>query len=223
MNRLFLDANVLFTATHNPSGKAALIIDLGSRGYWEAISCSYAIEEARRNISNKFPDSLKRFETFMEIVIKVPSRSGRNCPVNLPEKDRPILEAAIQCKASHLLTGDIKDFGPFMNQPSLTGSVFIQTPSEFLEDLLRSKEKAPPIVAEASTIYRVKRKDVHNRSGLQKFEMDFLKREKPDIVRNFRIVEALYKEAVTLGVIPLKNPLDGIEVDLKIAKVVNHV
>lgn len=141
MIRLFLDANVLFTAAHNPSGKAAIIIDLGAQGYWEVMSCSYAIEEARRNISIKFPDSLKRFETFMEMVIKIPSRSGRNCPVNLPEKDRPILEAAIQCKASHLLTGDIKDFGPFMNHPSLTGGVIIQTASEFLEDLLMPKSK----------------------------------------------------------------------------------
>jgi predicted nucleic acid-binding protein len=139
--RLFLDANVLFTATHNPSGKAALIIDHGVKGNWEIVSCSYAIEEARRNISIKFPDYLKRFEALMETVIKVPSRSGRNCPVILPEKDRPILEAAIQCKASHLLTGDIKDFGPIMNKPSLTGGVNIQTPSEFLEGLIKSKVK----------------------------------------------------------------------------------
>jgi predicted nucleic acid-binding protein len=138
---LFLDANVLFTATHNPSGKAALIIDLGAQGYWEVISCSYAIEEARRNISIKFPDTLNRFETLMGTVIKVPSRSGRNCPVGLPEKDRPILEAAIQRKASHLLTGDIKDFGPFMNKPSLTGGVVIQSASEFLVSFMKSKSK----------------------------------------------------------------------------------
>ena len=138
---LFLDANVLFTATHNPSGKAALIIDLGAQGYWDVMSCSYAIEEARRNISIKFPDTLKRFEAFMATVIKVPSRSGRNCPVGLPEKDRPILEAAIQCKASHLLTGDIKDFGPFMNKPSLTGGVVIQSASEFLVSFMKSKSK----------------------------------------------------------------------------------
>ena len=62
-----------------------------------------------------------------------------------------------------------------------------------------------------------------NEEELQKFELDFLRKEKVDIARNFRIVEALYKEAVTLGIIPLKNPLDGIEVDLKIAKVVNSV
>jgi predicted nucleic acid-binding protein len=139
--RLFLDSNVLFTAAHNPSGKAALIIDLGVKGNWEIVSCSYAIEEARRNILIKFPDHLKRFEALVERVINVPSRSGRNCPVILPGKDRPILEAAIQCKASHLLTGDIKDFGPIVNEPSLTGGVIIQTVSEFLGDLMKSKVK----------------------------------------------------------------------------------
>ena len=85
------------------------------------------------------------------------------------------------------------------------------------------KQQSPPVVAEAKAIYTVKRKDLGKRRELQKFELDFLREEKVDIVRNFRIVEALYKEAVTLGIIPLKNPLDGIEVDLKIAKVVNSV
>ena len=108
MIRLFLDANVLFTAAHNPSGKAALIIDLGVQGNWEIVSSSYAIEEARRNISIKFPDCLERFETLISAILKVPTGSGLSCPVSLPEKDRPILEAATHCKATHLLTGDMK-------------------------------------------------------------------------------------------------------------------
>ena len=141
MTRLLLDANVLFTAAHNPSGKAALIIDLGAQGYWEVVTSSYAIEEARRNLSVKFPDYLKRFEILVTRVIKVPSRSGRTCPVPLPEKDRPILEVAIQCKVTHLLTGDIKDFGPFMNNANLTGGVVIQTVSEFLDSFMKSKGK----------------------------------------------------------------------------------
>ena len=58
---------------------------------------------------------------------------------------------------------------------------------------------------------------------LQKFEIEFSKKEKVDVIRNFHIVDALYREAVTLGVIPFENPLDGIEVDLRIAKVVNSV
>jgi transcriptional regulator with XRE-family HTH domain len=65
--------------------------------------------------------------------------------------------------------------------------------------------------------------DVHKRRGLSTFELDFVKREKVDRVRNFRIAEGLYNEAVALGVIPSKNPLDGIEVDLKIARAVNRV
>jgi predicted nucleic acid-binding protein len=137
--RLFLDANVLFTAAHNPSGKAALIIDLGLQGNWEIVSCSYAIEEARRNISIKFPDCLERFETLISMIIKAPSRSGRMCPAPLPEKDRPILEAAIHCEANRLLTGDIRDFGPFMNNPSLTSGVVIQTVSDFLDSIIKPK------------------------------------------------------------------------------------
>jgi predicted nucleic acid-binding protein len=139
--RLFLDANVLFTAAHNPSGKAALIIDLGLQGNWEIVSSSYAIEEARHNISIKFPDYLERFEKLISAISVVPSRSGLDCPVPLPKKDRPILEAAIHCNATHLLTGDIKDFGPFMNRPRLTNGVVIQTASEFFNSFMRPKIK----------------------------------------------------------------------------------
>jgi hypothetical protein len=60
-------------------------------------------------------------------------------------------------------------------------------------------------------------------NDFQKFEIEFVKREKVNIIRNFQIVDALYNEAVALGVSLLKNPLDGIEVDLRIARVVNSV
>ena len=73
------------------------------------------------------------------MVIKVPFRCGRNCQSFLPEEDRPILEAAIHCKATHLLTGDIKDFGPFMNHPGLTGGVLILIVSEFLDGFVKAK------------------------------------------------------------------------------------
>jgi len=57
----------------------------------------------------------------------------------------------------------------------------------------------------------------------QKFEMEILRKEKLDIKRNFKIAEALYHEAVVLGILPFKNPLDGIEVDLRIAREINRV
>lgn len=48
--RVFLDANVLFTAAHNPGGKAALVIDLARRGHWQVMPSAFAVEEARRNL-----------------------------------------------------------------------------------------------------------------------------------------------------------------------------
>jgi transcriptional regulator with XRE-family HTH domain len=53
--------------------------------------------------------------------------------------------------------------------------------------------------------------------------VDFLRKEEVDLARNFRILDGLYNEALALGVIPLRKPLDGIEIDLKIAKAVNRV
>lgn len=55
------------------------------------------------------------------------------------------------------------------------------------------------------------------------FEEELIRREKPDLKRNLKIVEALFQEAVDLGVFPLKDPLEGLEVDIRIAKVINSV
>ena len=58
---------------------------------------------------------------------------------------------------------------------------------------------------------------------IRDFEKKLLKKEKINIKRNFMIVDALYKEAVTLGALPLKDPLEGIDIDIKIAWAVNNV
>jgi hypothetical protein len=57
----------------------------------------------------------------------------------------------------------------------------------------------------------------------QKFEFEILRNEKLDIKKKFKIVEALYKEAVALGVFPLKDSLEGLEVDIRIARRINSV
>ena len=41
MKRLFLDANVLFSAAHNPNGKAALLIELGKAGVWRPLDSEW--------------------------------------------------------------------------------------------------------------------------------------------------------------------------------------
>jgi len=58
---------------------------------------------------------------------------------------------------------------------------------------------------------------------LERFEKDLKIREKADYFKNLKIFEEMFKEAVYLNAFPLKDPLEGIEVDIKIAKVINNV
>ena len=130
--RVFLDANVLFTALHNPNGKAALVIELGARGLWDLYSSSWAVKEARRNLARKVPRAIEGLATMLNDIRLVEHQSGLEFPAELADKDRPIFQAALACRATHLLTGDMKDFGPFMNRPDETFGVHIQTVAEFL-------------------------------------------------------------------------------------------
>ena len=134
--RLFLDANVLFTAAHNPNGKAALTIELGKRGHWALVTSLYASEEARRNLVRKFPRSLDGLNALLRDIPLVEPRPGLPFPATLAEKDRPIFQAAVTCQATHLLTGDLKDFGPFMNRPEETSGILVQSVAEFLGSVL---------------------------------------------------------------------------------------
>ena len=130
--RLFLDANVLFTAAHNPNGKAALVIELGAQGHWQLFSSPYAFEEARRNLQRKFPDSARMLATMGRELRLVEHRPSLGSPEGLAEKDRPIFQAALACRAGFLLTGDLRDFGRSMNRPESTFGVRVMTVADFL-------------------------------------------------------------------------------------------
>lgn len=58
---------------------------------------------------------------------------------------------------------------------------------------------------------------------LAEFEDSELRKEEPDYPRALRVFEAMWKEAMLLRVLPLKDPLEGIEVDIKIARILNDV
>jgi predicted nucleic acid-binding protein len=130
--RLFLDANVLFTAAHNPHGKAALVIEIGQSGIWQLATSAYAAEEARRNIARKFPACLDRLEALLVDIGRVAEAHGIAGPEGLAEKDVPIFCAALACCADVLLTGDLRDFGFLMNAPEKAGGLLIQTVADFL-------------------------------------------------------------------------------------------
>ena len=132
---LFLDANVLFTAAHNPNGKAALIVELGEAGLWHLASSTYAMEEARRNLQRKYPECLAAFETQGSVIRIAADSEMIDCPDGLATKDCPIYRAAHACKADVLLTGDVRDFGFLMNAPDKAGGLLIQTVADFLDSL----------------------------------------------------------------------------------------
>jgi hypothetical protein len=58
---------------------------------------------------------------------------------------------------------------------------------------------------------------------MRKLELDLMRKQGPDLAQNLRVMEAMYEEAKHLGAFPLRDALDGLEVDLKIARVVNFV
>jgi hypothetical protein len=64
---------------------------------------------------------------------------------------------------------------------------------------------------------------VKKTSRLKEFEDNIIRRNKPDVQQNLRLIDSLYKEARALSVFPLRDPLSGLEIDIKIAKVINSV
>ena len=56
---------------------------------------------------------------------------------------------------------------------------------------------------------------------VEAFEMELMRRDGVDHQRNLRVVEALYEHARRLGALPLEDPLAGIEVDIRLAKILN--
>ena len=62
---------------------------------------------------------------------------------------------------------------------------------------------------------------IRNRKKLDEFERKLTAEENISHKQAIAIYEALHKEAVRLGVISSENILEGIEVDLRIAKAIN--
>jgi uncharacterized protein len=126
MDRLFLDANVLFSAAYR---RNAGLVSLWKLRNIELCSSRYALEEARINLATETQRlRLMRLSRSLRLF----DAAGVEPPpkISLPEKDPPILLAALGAKATHLITGDIRHFGPYFGR-SIEG-ILVLTPSEYL-------------------------------------------------------------------------------------------
>ena len=126
MDHLFLGANVLFSAAYRPH---AGLVRLWKLKHVELCSSRYALEEARINLAQ---DVQRRRLTRLSRSIRLFDAVPRELPpdLSLPDKDVPVLLAAIEAKATHLITGDIRHFGPYFGR-GIEG-ILMLTPSEYL-------------------------------------------------------------------------------------------
>lgn len=126
MDRVFLDSNVLFSAAYRTD---AIHLELWGLKKTELITSSYALAEAHGNLDG--PEPRGRLKKLTESLRMVSIHPDLILPegITLPEKDRPILQAAISVHATHLLTGDTHFRKYFRTQ---IAGVLILTPAEYL-------------------------------------------------------------------------------------------
>jgi predicted nucleic acid-binding protein len=129
LDRVFLDANVLFSAPYRDNSG---LLWLWQRKNIRLLTSDYAMEEARRNVmATDHRERLARLMEAVEIVAtpRPSPASATSAGVQLPEKDQPILAAVIRAAATHLLTGDKKHFGNYFGQT--VHGILIETPAQY--------------------------------------------------------------------------------------------
>ena len=134
--RVFLDANILFSAAAF-DGVVRHTIALLKTGGHECWADPYVIDEARRNLSAKRPASLSALANLIARMHIAPAAESGAASVpmadELPEKDRPVLAAAIRGGCEVLVTGDRRHFGSLYGR--ILGGVAIHSPASLIDAL----------------------------------------------------------------------------------------
>ncbi|HZG69231.1 MAG TPA: hypothetical protein VEZ12_21030 [Herpetosiphonaceae bacterium] len=137
MDFVFLDANVLFSAAYRVDSRLRRLWQLRKA---QLLTSSFAEEEARRNFAT--PRQRSELDMLLESIRIVAFSGPLDHPIFstivLPDKDRPILLAALTARATHLLAGDLQHFGPYFGQ-RIEG-VLILPPAEYLRTVSTGEE-----------------------------------------------------------------------------------
>jgi predicted nucleic acid-binding protein len=130
MDRVFLDANVLFSAAYAPDSR---LPELWLLEEAEIVTSLLALEEAKRNLSVHSPSGVARLDGLASNLTKVAGTRTGELPegVELADKDIPILLAAIDSGCNHLLTGDKQHFGALYGRR--VGGTLVQRPGQYLK------------------------------------------------------------------------------------------
>jgi predicted nucleic acid-binding protein len=132
--RIFLDANILFSAAKNDGAIRSLVARLIAAGHACWVD-GYVIDEARRNILAKAPLGLTPLDELLTRlhVSAVAPAVARAEVRGLPEKDRIVLAAAIALACDILVTGDRTHFGAFYGR--VVAGVRIHSPRSLYDQL----------------------------------------------------------------------------------------
>jgi predicted nucleic acid-binding protein len=134
--RVFLDANILFSAAKSDGALRALVRLLLDRRH-ECWVDAYGVAEARRNLVNKGPQAVQLLDALLAQLQIAPALAGAVQTAELdwlPPKDRPVLAAAIRQGCDALVTGDRKPFGSAYGLQ--VGGVTIHSPRSLAETVL---------------------------------------------------------------------------------------
>jgi uncharacterized protein len=137
--KLFLDANVIFTAAYSEQGLSRGLFLLAATGRCFVCTSAFAHEETVRNILKKAPDKLADLTTLMQQTEILPEPHpgliAWAAELPLARKDAPILAAALQGKCDIFVTGDRHDFGHLFGQ--VLKGVKILTPADAFATVLQ--------------------------------------------------------------------------------------
>jgi hypothetical protein len=64
---------------------------------------------------------------------------------------------------------------------------------------------------------------VRDHELLVEFNKEQIRSDRTDYFQALKLFEEMWKEGLLLGVPPVKDPLEGIEVDIRIARILNDV
>jgi uncharacterized protein len=133
--RIFLDANVLFSAAKSDGAVRELISRLVGSGH-ECVVDEYVVVEARRDLESKGPEALAELDALLSRFNVAPPLAPARAVKGiewLPEKDKPVLYAAMSLRCDVLITGDRTHFGPGYGKSF--GGVTIHSPRSLAEAL----------------------------------------------------------------------------------------
>ena len=118
--RIFLDANVLFSACLRERSRQYAFFALARAGRCRLVTSAHASEEARRNLARKVPGRLPVLAILLRLVELSPDPPSNllawSESLGLPAKDAPILAAAVIARANLLVAGDRRHFGGLYGQ-----------------------------------------------------------------------------------------------------------